>query len=309
MDQFFIILQQLFVFVFFVLIGILCVKLKIFNESSLDSVSSFIIKVTMPAMLFCNLLYGPSIKELKSSLPIFVIYLVSFFVLYFLNCIVARFLNFDDQKANIYKALGTFSNAGFIGIPLILAVFGKEGGIFMSLCTIVDQLMLWTLGIKLISNTNKFNMKNLKNFINPAFIVIIFSLIGIVVGIKVPKIMFVALNPVGNMTPALSMIYIGGLFCFCDIRKYLKNVDIYMLIFFKMLVFPMVIWYILKLMPFSVNIAKTVVLLCALPSMSSIAIFAKKYNNNPEYAVAAVLITTAFSIVTVPLISYVIGQN
>ena len=82
-----------------------------------------------------------------------------------------------------------------------------------------------------------------------------------------------------------------------------------MLIFFKMLVFPMVIWYILKLMPFSVNIAKTVVLLCALPSMSSIAIFAKKYNNNPEYAVAAVLITTAFSIVTVPLISYMIGQN
>lgn len=308
MEQFFVILQQLFIFTFFVFIGILCVKCKILDESALDSMSKFIITITMPIMLVCNLLSGPSFENLTNSLPIFIVYLLCFIFLYLFNCFIVRIFHFDAQKSNMYKALATFSNAGFIGIPLILAIFGKEGGIFMSLCTIVDQLMLWTLGIKLTSNTNKFNLKSLKNFLNPALIAIVISLIGVVIGLKLPKTLLMALGPIGNMTPALSMIYIGGLFCFSNVREYLKKFDIYMLIFFKMLFFPVIIWVILKFVPVSVNIAKTVVLLCALSSMSSIAIFAKKYDNYPEYAVAAVLITTAFSIITVPLISFLISQ-
>ncbi|MEI3541245.1 MAG: AEC family transporter [Acutalibacteraceae bacterium] len=308
MEQFFIILQQLFIFTFFVFVGIFCVKFKVFDESALDSMSKFIITITMPVMLVCNLLSGPSFRDLTNSSPIFIVYMFCFIFLYLFNCLIVWVFHFNEQKSNIYKALATFSNAGFIGIPLILAIFGKEGGIFMSLCTIVDQLMLWTLGIKLTSNTNKFKLKNLKNFANPALIAIIFSLIGVIVGIKLPKTLLMTLKPIGDMTPVLSMIYIGGLFCFSNIREYLKKFDIYMLIFFKMLFFPVIIWAILKFVPVSVNIAKTVVLLCSLPSMSSIAIFAKKYDNYPEYAVAAVLITTAFSIITVPLISFLISQ-
>lgn len=308
MEQFFVILQQIFIFTFFVFVGILCVKCKILDESALNSMSKFIITITMPIMLVCNLLSGPSFSDLTNALPIFVIYLLCFVFLYLFNSLIVRIFHFDAQKSNMYKALATFSNAGFIGIPLILAIFGKEGGIFMSLCTIVDQLMLWTLGIKLTSNTNKFNLKSLKNFVNLALIAIVLSLVGVLLGAKLPKTLFLALSPIGNMTSALSMIYIGGLFCFSNIRGYLKSFDIYMLIFFKMLLLPVIIWSILKFIPVSANIAKTVVLLCALPSMSSIAIFAKKYDNCPEYAVAAVLITTAFSIITLPVISFLISQ-
>lgn len=307
MAQFFIILQQLFVFAFFVAIGILCVKCKIFDESSLNSISKFIINVSMPIMLVCNLLAGPSLGDLIAASPIFIVYLASFVLLYLSNCVIVRFFNFDPQKANIYKAMATFSNAGFIGIPLILALYGKEGGIFMSLCVVVDQFMLWTLGVKLASNLNAYNFKCLKNFINPALLAIIFSLTAVALGLKLPKMMFLALAPLGNMTPALSMIYIGGLFCFFNIKKYLINFEVYILILFKMILFPVSVWSVLKFTPIAENIAKTVVLLCALPSMSAIAILAKKYNNNAEYAIATLLITSACSLVTVPLVSFLMS--
>lgn len=304
MEQFFVILQQLFMFAFFSFVGAWCVKKKIFDEAALNSMSRFIITVTIPFMLICNLLSGPSLADLMTSLPIFLVYFFVFVFLFLLSCFIVRFFGFDEKKRDIYKALTTFSNAGFIGIPLILALFGKEGAIFVSLTTIVDQLMLWTLGIKLTSSANKFEWKR---FLNPALVAILFSLVGIVLGFRLPKIVFSALSPIGNMTTALSMIYIGGLFCVFDIKKYLLKVDIYMLILFKMILFPALIWCILKFMPISVNMAKTVTLLFALPCMTSIAIFAKKYDNNPEYAVATILISTAFSIVTVPLISILIG--
>lgn len=303
MDQFFVIFQQLLVFAFFAFVGAQCVKLKILNEPALNSMSKFIINVTMPAMLICNLLSGPSLADLMGSLPIFGVYLGGFVFLYLFNCVTVRFLHIEAQKVNIYKALSTFANAGFIGIPLIIAIFGKEGGVYMSLTTIVDQLLLWTLGIKLTSNASKLDLACLRNFVSPALISIVLSLIGVVVGFTLPKPVYMALSPIGSMTPVLSMIYLGGLFCVSDVKKYLKSLDIYMLVFFKMLIFPAVLWTILKFLPVSGNIAQTVVLLLALPSMTSIAMFAQKYDNQPEYAVATVLMSTALSIITVPLVS------
>lgn len=310
MEQFFIILQQLFVFTFFVLVGFLCVKYKIIDQATLNSMSKFIIMITMPAMLICNLLSGPSYADLINSLPIFIVYLVCFIILYLLNCIIVHFFHFDTKKANIYKALATFSNAGFIGIPLILAVFKKEGGVFSSLCTIVDQIMLWTLGIKLTSsNLNNHNtLESLKKFMNPSLVAIALSLFGAVLELRLPRFLFYSLSPIGSMTPVLSMIYIGGLFCFSNLKKYFKNLELYVLILFKMIIFPLMIWLILKQTPISENIVRAVVLLFSLPSMTSIAIFAKKYENNPEYAVATVLITSMFSVATVPLVAFLIDK-
>lgn len=303
MQQFAVVSQQLFIFAVYVCIGAACVKCKIFNEGSLGALSKFIINVTMPTMIFCNLLSGPALGDLLGALPIFAIYLVSFIVLYMLSGLLVRCFNFEEKKANIYRALTTFSNAGFMGIPLVLALFKERGGVFMSLCMIVDQLMLWTLGVKLTSNAKILTAKSLKKFINPALISIFVSLLGIAVSVTLPSNLQVVLNPVGAMTPALSLIYIGGLFCYSDVKKYFKNVEFYAIILFKMIVFPLAIWLTLRGFAISVDIVKTVVMLKALPTMTSIAIFAKNYDNFGEYAAAAVLLSTAASLITVPLVS------
>ena len=303
MEQFAIVSQQLFIFAVYVCIGAACVKCKIFNEGSLSALSKFIINVTMPTMIFCNLLSGPALSDLLGALPIFVIYLASFIVLYLSNCVIVKFFHFEERKANAYKALATFSNAGFMGIPLIFTLFKEKGGVFMSLCIVVDQLMLWTLGVKLTSNAKISTTKSLKKFINPALISIFVSLLGLALNFRLPTSLQIVLKPVGAMTPVLSLIYIGGLFCYSDVKKHFKNVELYVIILFKMVIFPVAIWLVLRGFAVQVDIVKTVVLLEALPAMTSIAIFAKNYENYGEYAAAAVLITTAASLITVPLVS------
>ncbi len=303
MEQFAVVIQQLFVFAIYFCIGIVCVKYKIFDEASLDAISRFILNITIPVMIFCSILSGPTRNDLLSALPIFVIYLFSFLILYFLNCLIVKFFHLEEQKENIYKALATFSNAGFMGIPLILTLFPDRGGVLMSLCMIVDQLMLWTLGIKLTSKVKISVSQNLKRFINPALISIFISLFGLILNLQLPTNLQVILKPVGAMTPVLSLIYIGGLFCYSDVKKYFKSFEVYTIIIFKMIIFPISIWLILRNFSVAKDILKTVVILSALPSMTSVAIFAKKYENYDEYAIATVLITTLASLLTVPLVS------
>ena len=303
MEQFTIVSQQLFVFAAYFCLGIVCIKFKIFDKASLNALSKFIINITIPATILCNILSGPDRNDLITALPIFVIYLASFLLLFFLNFMIVKLFRFETKKENIYKALATFSNAGFMGIPLILSLFKERGAILMSLCMVIDQVMLWTLGVKLTSNTKISTSQNLKKFINPALISIFISLLGVSLNFKVPVSLQLLLKPVGAMTPVLSLLYIGGLCCYSDIKKYFNCFEIYMIIIFKMIIFPVTIWFTLQHCPIPTDIIKTVVLLTSLPSMTSIAILAKKYENHDEYAIAVVLITTLASLVTVPLVS------
>ncbi len=167
----------------------------------------------------------------------------------------------------------------------------------------LQPVMLLTLGVKLTSNAKISTTKSLKKFINPALISIFVSLLGLALNFRLPTSLQIVLKPVGAMTPVLSLIYIGGLFCYSDVKKHFKNVELYLIILFKMIAFPVAIWLVLRGFAVPVDIVKTVVLLEALPAMTSIAIFAKNYENYGEYAAAAVLITTVASLITVPLVS------
>jgi len=48
-------------------------------------------------------------------------------------------------------ASSLFGNVGFIGIPIISSLFPQKGMLYIALFTIVDQLLLWTLGLSLTS--------------------------------------------------------------------------------------------------------------------------------------------------------------
>ena len=52
-----------------------------------------------------------------------------------------------DSKGRMLKFATVFSNAAFMGIPLIIAIMGTEAAIYASVYNISFNLFLWTLGV------------------------------------------------------------------------------------------------------------------------------------------------------------------
>ena len=137
--------------------------------------------------------------------------------------LVAWALRLKGSRSHVFQAALIFGNAGFIGIPIIMALWPHEGAIYVALMSIVDQTLLWTYGVWLCEPvpepgtvaspdaagrpTLGLRVRNLLGrFVNPAFIGIMLALVLIMLGVRIPSIVLTPLRTIGGMATPMSLI-------------------------------------------------------------------------------------------------------
>ncbi len=311
MELFMIIAGQMGMLAVYVILGIIGVKCRVLDKDSLNHISRFIMKMALPIMIFTSMPEGTMASDLLGALPSAGIILCMYVAVYLMSTALVKIFKVKGDTACVYKAVSLFGNVGFIGMPLILASYPEMGMLYLAVYTIIDQSLLWTFGMYLTSPAEKRKAvgakKAISMILNPAVIAIILSLVFVFAGLRLPYILDETLNRVGAMTTPLSMIYIGGLFCFFDIRKYLKKVELYFIVLGKMFIFPVVLLVVLKALGISMELRFTLAVMAGLPTMTAVAMFANANGSDGDYATAAAFITTVLSLITLPAVSYLAG--
>lgn len=256
-------------------------------------------KILLPLLIFSNAINGATKEQFLSSTVILLLTAVYYLVLYLVTDALSKLLHLDIQHRNLYRACSMFGNCGFMGIPIILALYPEQGGIYIAVFTVIDQLVLWTIGLDLTSppdsQTSVSLSKRLIKMVNPATIAITTGVFLVLTGIKLPAAVVNALAKTGSAASPLAMIYLGGVFCYIKIRNYLKCREIYATVLIKMVLLPIAFYTIMHYIPsIDRSIAVTLSVLCALPSMASIAMIAETQHSDGDYAAGMIFITTLF---------------
>lgn len=307
MNYFSIVLEQVEIFVVYLLIGIIAVKTNVLDREKLGALSSCVTKILLPLLIFSNAINGATKEQFLSSTVILLLTAVYYLVLYLVTAALSKLLHLDIQHRNLYRACSMFGNCGFMGIPIILALYPEQGGIYIAVFTVIDQLVLWTIGLDLTSppksQTSVSLSKRLIKIVNPATIAITTGVFLVLTGIKLPAAVVNALAKTGSAASPLAMIYLGGIFCYIKIRNYLKCREIYATVLIKMVLLPIAFYTVMHhISSIDRSIAVTLSVLCALPSMASIAMIAETQHSDGDYAAGMIFITTLFSIITLPLV-------
>lgn len=306
MNQFFIVLNQLISFLIMMIIGFLAAKLSVVSEEFLDGLSKLIMRIILPILIFTNAVNGTTRSELFECYPILLLSLGMYIGLIIVFLLISKVMSLKEERNRLYRCTMIFGNAGFIGIPLLMSIFPEKGALYIALMSIVDQTFLWTYGHNLTIPIKEKQKFKIKNFINPALGAVALSLVIILLGIHIPTIILTPLQTVGKASTPLSLIYLGGLFYYCNWKIVLKEKELYVGIFIKMIIFPIVFYYIASGIFSNTDMVRAMSIISALPTMTTIAMFAKSKNNQAEYAVGTVLITTAVCLITLTIVSYII---
>lgn len=298
-----ILLQQIGLFVIYILAGMILVKTKVLTSRTLDPISRFVIKMALPVLIFVNIIDGVERDTLFHSLSILVIAAVFYVCMFVISQGMTKLFHLEGDQAGIYQAISMFGNVGFMGIPIITSIFPENGILYVSVFTVIDQFMLWTMGVKLTTpcGKGKFNPKKL---INPATVAIFTAIFLVITGIRIPQILDNGLQKIGSTASPLAMIYVGGIFACIDIRRYLKELALYGIVLLKMLLVPVVMYGILRLFPISEEIHLTMALIAGMPAMTSVVMMANSSGSDGDYALGGVFVTTICSIVTLPFICW-----
>ncbi|MGN1014018.1 MAG: AEC family transporter [Butyricicoccus sp.] len=309
MDLFPIVVNQSISFAVLILIGVICVKTGILTEQTLPVVSRVVMKLCLPLLIFTNTINGANRAQLIAALPMLIAVAALFLLLAVVGVLLAKLFRLPCEHGRLLQALTMFGNVGFIGIPIVSALFPERGMLYIALYTIIDQLLLWTVGVQLTSplqSNGKSVWNSIKSMVNPASVGVVLGVIGILLGVHLPAAIDTPLTKVGACSSPLALIYLGGLFCYCDIPRFVRKAEFYVIGLIKMIALPIGFYCILRLFFADLEMVTALTMLSALPCMSTIAMFSQAHGTDAEYTAGGVMMTTLFSIITLPFVSWVL---
>lgn len=307
MNYFSIVLEQIEIFVVYMLIGIFAVKLHFLDRSKLGMLSGCITKILLPLLIFTNTINGTTREQFLSSAVIILLAAVLYLVLYVVAAVLAKLLRINYRHESLYRACTMFGNCGFMGIPIITTLYPEQGGLYIAMYTVIDQLALWTVGMDLTAPADREKKlspsQRFRKMINPATVAILAGVFVVLTGIKLPSTIITALAKTGAAASPLAMVYLGGVFCYIKIIDYLRLKEVYVTVVVKMIVLPVLVYAVLSHIPaVDQNVAVTIGILCALPTMSSVAMMAESQHSDSDYVTGFIFATTLLSIVTLPVV-------
>lgn len=297
--------NQLIQFFLMLLMGYLLARFKVVQENFLEGLSRIVTKLLLPVFIFYSTYYGNTRKMVVEGMPVLAYAAGMYCVLMVIFFLLAKYLRLQGERKRVYQALFIFGNVGFVGIPLIQALYPDIGMVYIAMFSIIDQLLLWTYGIWL-TDSHGGGKINPRNFINPAVIAILLAVFCILAEVRLPLVLVNTAATVGRASTATCMIYLGALFYFSDLRNVLREKELYIGILVKMIMFPIVFWQVLCRTGINSEMQGTLVLVAGLPTMTVIPMFAKNGGGEGEYAIGVTMITLAACLVTLPILSILV---
>lgn len=310
-----VIIQQIIIAGLIISVGAIGAKANVIHSEVRNAIARLVYNITLPLLILTTFSNNDISREIVlNGLWIIIFSAISFMLLFLLGKSTSLFLRLKEGTTKVHIAHTMFGNIIYLGFPLLNALYpGKETLLYAALYYLVSSMTMWTIGILILSNNKTKGLKeNIKNLLNPNTIAFSIGLTLLFSGIKIPELLYKALSSVGNTTSEISFLYIGAVLMQTDIRGTFKRIDVYLLSLNKLIIAPVIMLLTINylIVHFSLPIselAKAVVVLeCAMPCMTMVVIIAKTLGADDQKAAENVFISTLFSLLTLPLLSFLI---
>ena len=291
-----ILLRQIIIMFLFMAVGFLLYKNNKISLQGNRELGTLLLYIILPASIIKSYLTEFTREKLIGLLLSLCMAVLALTV----AILVSRIAFGNRHKVEHFSA--AFSNAGFIGIPLVKAVVGEEGIFYLAAFVALLNILQWTYGVAVMSGKREAISKE-KLLKNPIVIALGVGLIFFFLPLQVPAILSDSLTMVANMTAPVAMIILGVYLGQMEGKELLHGKEVFLCTFLRLVIIPLLTFGVLSLFPeeyFSIKLA--VLTAAAAPVGSNVAIFAQLNGLRYTEAVKNVTVSTIVSIVTMPVI-------
>lgn len=290
------------------IVGYVLGKKDVISSTASKNLSKLIIAIGQPALIINSI----TNKEFSwDNLKLALISLAFAFIMHGIMAVIAYFScikikDIDERKITEFAMV--FGNIGFLGIPVLGALFPKDGAFVASFFVVSFNILLWIIGLGIIARKRddiKLTVK--KIFINkgtvPSMIgFVIFLIPSVLPSFRVPTFASSTISYLASLCTPISMLIIGALLSSRTAKQIFGSVRVYYLCLFKLVIIPVLFSVVLKLFGFSDFWILFIAAVSAMPSASSTSMFAELYDTAPGFSAQCVGTSTLLSLASMPLI-------
>ena len=300
-----IVLQQMAVLFIVMIIGFWAFKKDIIDSATNKKLSSIVVNIANPAMILSGVIGDTSHIQGGDLILTVTVSIVLYLALLVIGTILPKLLQIPKKSAGTYRVMTVFSNIGFMGFPIISAVYGSGALLYASIFLIPYNILIYTYGIQMMKQGEKETF-HWKKVINIGVIFCIISVFIFITNIPLPSWVENTISTLSNLTAPLSMMVIGASFATMDIKKLFYDGKLLLFSVVKLLLIPIIGTLIAKQFIDNWALCGVIMVMLSTPVGSMTAMLAQEYHGDYELASRGVAITTILSVITIPIVSAIV---
>ncbi len=290
-------INQLILLFAFIAAGVLLGRLKLLPEDAAGTLSKLETCLFMPALSLRSCAQNCKIENVTQ----YIFYIgVSTAVLIILFCL-ARFLAGKfarkDSEIGIYTYALTVANMGYMGYPMMQAMFGDHMLFIMVITGIPINIYIYTLGMSMMTN----GKSSLRSLINPVFIG---TFSGIVIGLsgwQLPSLVDGFLASSSACMSPVAMLISGLVIARLPFKKLFSDFRVYIAAFLRLILLPAAMIAVLALLGLSAEFLIIMLILYCMPIGMNTIVFPEAHGIDATSGARLVLVSNLLSILTIPL--------
>lgn len=300
MEEFNIVLNQVIILFIILFIGFVAGKFKIMDSVGTKKLSEVLLFVTSP-MLVLNSFF----IEFSRERVINVLWIVGMGGgMFLISIVLSKFIygRFNEKVEPVLRFTAIFSNCGYMGLPLLKALFGDDGVFYGSFYIVVFYIVLWSYGFMMFGGKGTKAQIAKKVLINPSLIAVYIGLIVFFLGIRIPAPVSAAVSAIGDMTMPISMLIIGGVISTAKISTVFNDVRVYLASVVRLILMPVIALFLVNIVGAPALPGAILITALAMPAATATTMFSEMFDKDAMFSSKCVTVSTLLSIITAPVL-------
>lgn len=282
--------------------GYLLYKINIFNVEVNQKLTKLLLNVSLPAMIVSSVFEQTERPPVNEVLAVFAVAVAMYILLPVVSILLVKVMRIPKQQQGLYMFMNTFSNVGFMGFPIISALYGEKGVFYAAIINIIFNLSVFTYGVIMIHYASGEKAElNIKKLLSPGILCSLFAIVVYALDISLPTAVESAVGTLGGLTTPLAMLLIGSTLATMEIKSVFNDKRVYLFSVIKQLVLPVILFFAAKIFIRNEYILGITYIMLLMPIANTALLFATEYGRDEKLAAKTVFITTLMSLITIPL--------
>ena len=279
-----------------ILSGVFAYRIGLIRKEGEKYLNNILMHLALPAMILRSFQMDILFEKKELLLSAFILSVVSSGTSILLSFVLVP----GGPDCRTRRAAVGFMNNGFIGIPLLTAVYGDMGAFYASVMNSVGCFFVFGILPLLLSGSFSFR-EFVKKTLNDKVIISIAAVILLLCNIRLPSILMAPVGNLADMTTPLALIVVGMILAESDMRNIFSR-KVAWLSCLRLLIIPLITGLCFRLFSSDPVMLSSFYILTATPTASLVAIFTEEAGLPVKEVSGVFLLSTVASAFTIPLV-------
>lgn len=281
-------------------------RLNMMNEDFDAKLSKVILNLSLPGMIIGSVLTATELPSLQDILLTFLFSCLSFVLVIAIAYAVTAAMRISIGHRGVFKFMLCFGNVGFIGFPVLSAIYGSDSLIYATIFNLPFNFLVFTVGALFLTQDNVAGDAKVKVtwrlFVSPVIISCLVAIVLALAGVHNIPVVGDAFVSLGSLTTPAALLIIGSSLANLPAGELIGGFRLWMTSLFRLIIIPLVVWGVFHFFVTNPLLLGVIVVISGMPVATNGTMLCYQYGGNSHDMAQGTFVTTIASLVSIPLL-------